>query len=119
MERMGGRSWGSHGVSVLDSHALQAALRGTTLRAFKGPNYLLHLYPCDAEVQQSIVPRDVVWRARRMHVQLEQRKRDRLLCYVLVGALGPWLADIKDPDHQRPSHLMAMPVSFLWPVVVL
>lgn len=46
----------------------------------------------------------------RVHVQLEQRKRDRLLCYVLAAVMGPSFVPLSHPDDQKPSVLMNWPV---------
>jgi hypothetical protein len=48
----------------------------------------------------------------RQSLLLEHRKRDRLLCYVLAAIMGPALVPtLQHPDQQKPSVLMALPVS--------
>jgi hypothetical protein len=48
----------------------------------------------------------------RQYLLLEHRKRDRLLCYVLAAIMGPALVPtLQHPDQQKPSVLMALPVS--------
>lgn len=43
---------------------------------------------------------------------LEQRTRDRLLCYVLAAIMGPVLVPtLTQPEQQEPSILMGLPVS--------
>lgn len=42
---------------------------------------------------------------------LENRKRDRLLSYILAALMGPALVPgLVRPDQQQPSVLLAMPV---------
>ena len=43
---------------------------------------------------------------------VEQRKRDRLLAYVLADLLGDYLVPITSPDQQRPAYVLATPLSY-------
>lgn len=43
---------------------------------------------------------------------MEQRRRDRLLAYVLAHLLGNYLAPVLVPEQQKPTHVMATPISY-------
>ncbi|GAX82196.1 hypothetical protein CEUSTIGMA_g9624.t1 [Chlamydomonas eustigma] len=43
---------------------------------------------------------------------IEQRRKDRLLCYVFADLLGDYLVPATHPDDQRPAHVLSMPISY-------
>ncbi len=47
----------------------------------------------------------------RLFLQLDSKKRERLLAYVLLGIMGPSLAHLTQPEQLEPSRLLALPVS--------
>ena len=45
-------------------------------------------------------------------LQLEHKKRDRLLSYVLLHLMGDYLGILDEPDQLRPSHVLRLPVTY-------
>ena len=43
---------------------------------------------------------------------MEQRRRDRLLAYLLAHLLGNYLVPILTPDQQKPASVLATPLSY-------
>ena len=47
-----------------------------------------------------------------MALQIEQRKRDRIVGYALADLMGECLVPLTHPDQQRPSHLLATRITY-------